>query len=279
VVVALEFYHGNYTRPAEVVSNKLKTERSKLKTRVISFVFSFQFLPFSFFENFIRPRKYEKLQTMRSTIIAVLAVLLLASIARAQQPTPPKANPRPTPAPTGPKPEPFEKADVKTMAAQCVTLDTEAGTIELELFPESAPESVRNFLNLSSLGYFNGTSFSRVVPGFVIQGGNMWSVEGGKVLHSVAARATRTIPDEPSKILHERGILSMARTDEPNKASSDFFILVEAAPSLDGKFSAFGRVTKGMEVVDAINKAPVTDEKPEKPVRVRKVIVAVCPAK
>lgn len=213
---------------------------------------------------------------MRNRILALVFVLLFASVAYAQQPIPPKANARPTPSPS-PKPEPFENADVKTMAAQCVTLDTEVGAIELELFPESAPESVRNFLNLSALGLFDGTSFSRVVPGFVIQGGNMWSRVDGKVPRTVAERATRTIPDEPNKILHERGIVSMARPDEPNKATSDFFILVAAAPYLDGKFAAFGRVTKGMEVVDAINKAAVTEEKPEKPVRVRKATVAPCP--
>src|SRR5688500_672092 len=96
---------------------------------------------------------------------------LFASLVFAQEATksPSKVNARPTPAPIT-KPEPFDKADVKTMAEQCVALDTEAGVIELELFPESAPESVRNFLNLASTGLFDGTSFSRVVPGFVIQG-------------------------------------------------------------------------------------------------------------
>jgi peptidyl-prolyl cis-trans isomerase B (cyclophilin B) len=126
---------------------------------------------------------------------------------------------------------------------------------------------------------FDGTSFSRVVPGFVIQGGNMWSREGGKVSRAIAERAARTVPDEPSKILHERGIVSMARPDEPNKATTDFFILVAAAPYLDGKFAAFGRVTRGMEVVDSINKVTVTDEKPEKPVRVRKATVVACSPK
>ena len=209
-----------------------------------------------------------------------LAILLttLTSIAAGAQDVPPKANARPTPTPEV-KAEPFDKADVATMAKQCVTLETEAGVIEMELFPESAPESVRNFLNLTATGLFDGTSFSRVVPGFVIQGGNMWSREGGKVTRAIGERALRTLPDEPSKILHERGIVSMARPDEPNKATTDFFILVAAAPYLDGKFAAFGRVTKGMEVVDAINKAPVTDEKPEKPVRVRKATVAACPAR
>ena len=164
------------------------------------------------------------------------------------------------------------------MAARCVVLDTEAGLIEIELYPEHAPESVRNFLNLTATGLFDGTSFSRIVPGFVIQGGNMWSREGGKVSRAIGERARRTLPDEPNNILHERGIVSMARPDEPNQATTDFFILVAAAPYLDGKFAAFGRVTKGMDVVDAINKAPVIEEKPEKPVRVRKAAAAACRA-
>jgi peptidyl-prolyl cis-trans isomerase B (cyclophilin B) len=199
----------------------------------------------------------------------------------AQQPTPTpeaKVNARPTPTAVTPA-EPFDKADVKTMAGQCVALDTEAGLIEAEMYPEHAPESVRNFLNLAATGLFDGTSFDRVVPKFVIQGGNMWSREGGTVTRELGQRARRTIPDEPNKILHERGVLSMARSDEANTATTNFFILVSAAPYLDGKFAAFGRVTKGMEVVDAINKAPVSEEKPEKPVRIKKATVAPCPAK
>src|SRR5687767_13056609 len=213
----------------------------------------------------------------RLVFVLILAIAPLSN--SAQSPSPPvKANPRPTPSPNSPKPEPFDKVDVKTMATQCVSLDTEAGVIELELFSESAPESVRNFLNLAATGLFDGTSFSRVVPGFVIQGGNMWSREGGKVTRAIGERALRTVPDEPNKVLHERGIVSLARPDEPNKATTDFFILLKEAPFLDGKFAAFGRVTKGMEVVDAINKMPVTEEKPEKPVRVRKATVAACKA-
>ena len=200
-------------------------------------------------------------------------------LAQQSTPTPEaKANARPAPAGTVPA-EPFDKADVKTMAAQCVALDTEAGVIEAEMYPEHAPESVRNFLNLAATGLFDGTSFDRVVPKFVIQGGNMWSREGGKVTQAIGQRAIRTIPDEPNKILHERGVLSMARGDEANTATTNFFILVSAAPYLDGKFAAFGRVTKGMEVVDEINKAPVVAEKPDKPVKVRKATVAPCPTR
>ena len=214
------------------------------------------------------------------TMLRTVFFIFLFSLCAPGQETPkpaPKANARPTPTPVA-KAEPFDKADAATMAKQCVMLDTESGFIELELFPEHATESVRNFLNLTATGLFDGTSFSRVVPGFVIQGGNMWSREGGKVTRAIGERALRTVPDEPNRILHERGIVSLARPDEPNKATTDFFILVAAAPYLDNKFAAFGRVTKGMDVVDAINKAKVVEEKPEKPVRIRKATVMSCKA-
>lgn len=162
------------------------------------------------------------------------------------------------------------------MASKCVSLDTEAGVIELEMYPESAPESVRNFLNLTAIGAYDSTTFGRVVPGFVIQGGNIWSREDA-VSRELGTRARRSVPDEPNKILHERGVLSMARTDEPNSATTSFFILVNKAAYLDDKFAAFGRVTKGMEVVDTINRADVKDDKPDKPVRVRKASIHACP--
>src|SRR5262249_52522262 len=147
--------------------------------------------------------------------------------------------------------------------------------IEMELYPEQAPETVRNFLNLVSTGLFDTTTFSRVVPGFVIQGGSL-ATRDGKWTNELAARSNKSVPDEPNKILHQPGVVSMARTDTPNSATTHFFILVAEAPYLDGTFSAFGRVTKGMEVVEAINKAPVTAEKPEHPVRIRKAITFGC---
>jgi peptidyl-prolyl cis-trans isomerase B (cyclophilin B) len=173
--------------------------------------------------------------------------------------------------------EPFDRADAKTMATKCVSLDTESGMIEIEFFPESAPETVRNFLNLTAIGAFDTTTFSRVVPGFVIQGGNIWTRTGG-VTRELGSRARRPLQDEPNRILHERGIVSMARGDEANSATTHFFILVDSAPSLDGKFAAFGRVTKGMEFVETINKAQGTDEKPDKPVRIRKASISPCAA-
>lgn len=215
-------------------------------------------------------------------VLAFAFFVCFAGSVFAQQPAatpvvkePVKTNTRPTPTPSAVKPEPFDKADVKTMAAQCVTFDTELGSIEMEMFPEQAPESVRNFLNMAATGLLDTTTFGRVVPGFVIQGGDLYSREG-KVTYEIGMRARRTLPDEPNKILHERGILSMARGEEANTATTSFFILVGNGSHLDGKFAAFGRVTKGMEVVDAINKAPVADEKPEKPVRIKKATVAAC---
>ncbi|MDQ3375201.1 MAG: peptidylprolyl isomerase [Acidobacteriota bacterium] len=170
---------------------------------------------------------------------------------------------------------PFEKASVETMGMQCVKFETEAGVIELEMFPESAPEAVRNFLNLSAAGSYNTTTFSRVVPGFIVQGGDLATRE--KITPELDKRSRRTIPDEPSLIKHERGILSMARSDAPNSATTNFFILVGQARHLDGTFAAFGRVTRGMEVVDAINKMPIEGDKPKKPARLTRATVARCP--
>lgn len=210
--------------------------------------------------------------------IAIFAVTAFAQppAEKPAETTPPKkTNERPATPPKAPA-EPFDNADVKTMAAKCVILDTEAGIIELEMYPESAPESVRNFLNLAATGALDNTTFSRVVPGFVVQGGDLYTNE--KITVAQKWRAIRKVRDEPNRILHERGVLSMARTTEPDTASTHFFILLRSSPTLDGTFAAFGRVTKGMEVVDAINKMPGAEEKPEKPVRIRKATVSDCPA-
>ncbi len=207
----------------------------------------------------------------------VFLILLAGGVFGQAPETKPAAKTNIRPAETTEKAEPFDKAAVSAMAGQCVTFDTESGVIVLEVFPESAPESVRNFLNLAAGGLFDTTTFSRVVPGFVIQGGDL-STRTEKLTREISIRARKTVPDEPNRILHERGILSMARGEEANSASTHFFILVSAAPSLDGKFAAFGRVTTGMDIVDAINKASVSDERPERPVRIKKATVAGCVA-
>ncbi len=207
--------------------------------------------------------------------ITLLFLFCLATIAMAQDPEPPKkANAREAAPQTENPPEPFDGASAEKMAAQCVTLETELGAIVIALMPEVAPESVRNFLNLSATGALDTTTFSRVVKGFVIQGGNLST--GEKWSAELAKRMSRRVPDEPGIVKHVRGIVSMARGDEPNSATTHFFILVGPGQHLDSKFAAFGTVTKGMEVVDAINQAPAEGEKPEKPVKINRAVVKPC---
>lgn len=187
---------------------------------------------------------------------------------------PRKANARTTAPAPATAAEPFDGASIEKMGSQCVTLETELGAIEIAFMPEAAPEAVRNFLNLSATGAYDTTVFSRIVKGFVIQGGNLSTSE--KWSEQLARRMNRMLPDEPGLIKHVRGIVSMARSDEPNSASTHFFILVGPGPHLDSKFSAFGTVSKGMEVADAINQAPAEGEKPEKPVKIVRALVAAC---
>src|SRR6476660_2456675 len=217
---------------------------------------------------------------MCRVFIIVVVIVFVVPFANAQGTLngplegPRKANARaPDPTPK-PAPEPYDGAPVEKMAGQCVTLETELGAIEIAMMPEVAPESVRNFLNLSATGALDTTTFSRVVKDFVIQGGNLQTSE--KWSAELSKRMARRIPDEPGLVKHVRGIVSMARTDEPNSATTHFFILVAPAPHLDSTFAAFGQVTKGMEVVDAINQAPGEGEKPNKPVRINRAVVAPC---
>lgn len=208
----------------------------------------------------------------------VVATLILASSAFAQNPppnteTPKKTNSRPT-TNAQPKPDPFDGASVEKMSSQCVTLETEQGAIVIEMLPAKAPESARNFLNLAATGSLDTTVFSRVVPGFVIQGGNLSTSE--KWNQQLADRMQKHLPDEPSDVKHVRGIVSMARGDQPNSATTHFFILVGDGPHLDGKFSAFGRVKSGLEVADAINRAPSENEKPNVPTRITRAEVSPC---
>ncbi|MEK6337134.1 MAG: peptidylprolyl isomerase [Acidobacteriota bacterium] len=211
-------------------------------------------------------------------LFAGSCLTLGAGITFAQNPPPSpetlkKANSRPAEA-KPPQVEPFAGASVEKMKGQCVTLNTENGAIVIEMLPESAPETVRSFLNLSAMGMLDTTIFSRVVKGFVIQGGNLSTSE--RWGEELAARMSRKLPDEPGSVKHVRGIVSMARPDEPNSATTHFFILVDEGPHLDGKFTAFGRVISGLEVADAINRAPVENETPVSPVRIKHATVAQC---
>ena len=132
-----------------------------------------------------------------------------------------------------------------------VTIEMEnGGIIKAELYPEVAPNTVNNFISLINKGFYNGVIFHRVIPGFMIQGGDPKGQGIGGPGYSIKGEFTANRFENNLK--HDRGVLSMARTMNPNSAGSQFFIMVEKAPHLDGQYASFGKVIEGMEVADAI---------------------------
>jgi cyclophilin family peptidyl-prolyl cis-trans isomerase len=158
------------------------------------------------------------------------------------------------------KVEPFLNATVDEMR-KTVTLKTTLGTLKIKMEPDWAPNHVRNFLKLVSTGWYNGTAFHRLIKGFMVQGGMPDGRTGGAA--HPADRWVRPLKGEfRDDVKHDRGIVSMARTDDPNSATTSFFLMLGPAPHLDGKYSAFGRVVGGMEVLDAFEKEEVNGEAP-----------------
>ncbi|GJM04619.1 MAG: peptidylprolyl isomerase [marine bacterium B5-7] len=139
-------------------------------------------------------------------------------------------------------------ADESTPTA---VIETKFGDIELRFFPGDAPKHVENFLTLAKSGFYNGTIFHRVIPGFMIQGGDPNTKGTDKSLYGTGG-PDHSVPAEFNKRPHKRGILSMARSQDPNSAGSQFFIVVQDSKFLDGQYTVFGEVTKGMEIADKI---------------------------
>ncbi|NLM55809.1 MAG: peptidylprolyl isomerase [Firmicutes bacterium] len=136
-----------------------------------------------------------------------------------------------------------------------VTIDMgDLGLIEIELYPDIAPNTVSNFISLVKQGFYDGLTFHRVVPGFVIQGGDPRGDGTGGPGYSIKGEFSRN--GFLNGLKHERGVISMARGNHPNSAGSQFFIMLDAAPHLDGWYAAFGRVISGMDVVDKIATVP-----------------------
>lgn len=123
-------------------------------------------------------------------------------------------------------------------------------TIMIELYPDIAPNTVANFISLTEDGYYDGLNFHRVIPGFMIQGGDPSGDGTGGPGYSIPGEFSSN--DFKNELVHERGVLSMARSNQPDSAGSQFFIMAEDSPHLDGEYAAFGQVTEGMDVVDAI---------------------------
>jgi peptidyl-prolyl cis-trans isomerase B (cyclophilin B) len=136
------------------------------------------------------------------------------------------------------------------------TIKTKFGNIDIKLSPEVAPNHVENFLKLAKSGFYNGTIFHRVIPGFMIQGGDPNTKDPNKPETYGMGGPSHKLKAEFSDIPHRRGIVSMARTNDPNSAGSQFFIVVKDAHSLDGQYTVFGEVVKGIEVVDKIVSLP-----------------------
>jgi peptidyl-prolyl cis-trans isomerase B (cyclophilin B) len=136
-------------------------------------------------------------------------------------------------------------------------IETSKGEIEIEFLPDKAPGHVKNFLKLAREGFYDGTTFHRVIPGFMIQGGcpNTKDPQGSKAAHGTGGPGYN-IDAEFNDTTHARGIVSMARAQDPNSAGSQFFICVADSTFLDRQYSAFGRVVRGMEVADAIVNSP-----------------------
>ncbi|MCX8130562.1 MAG: peptidylprolyl isomerase [Clostridia bacterium] len=154
-----------------------------------------------------------------------------------------------------------------------VTIEMESGnSIKIELYPEIAPNTVRNFVSLIQKGFYDGLIFHRVIPGFMIQGGDPKGDGTGGPGYNIKGEFNRN--GFKNDLKHDRGVISMARAASPNSAGSQFFIMVEKSPHLDGEYAAFGKVTEGMEEADRIVKSP-TDyrDKPANDQKIKKVTV------
>ena len=159
------------------------------------------------------------------------------------------------------------------MSNPIVTFEMESGgKMVAELYPEVAPNTVNNFISLIKKGFFDGLIFHRVIPGFMIQGGDPQGTGMGGPGYEIPGEFTAN--GFQNDLKHARGVLSMARSSNPDSAGSQFFIMVDPAPHLDGQYAAFGKVIEGMEVADAIVSTPTGwGDKPKTPQRMKTVTV------
>jgi peptidyl-prolyl cis-trans isomerase B (cyclophilin B) len=178
-----------------------------------------------------------------------------------------------TPVPTQAAEENKLKEDDKVDQNPIVTIEMEnGGIIKAELYPKVAPNTVRNFISLINKGFYDGLIFHRVIPGFVIQGGDPNGTGTGGPGYSIKGEFSSN--GFKNDLKHSRGVLSMARSAMPDSAGSQFFIMVADSPHLDGQYAAFGKVIEGMAVVDEIvNVETNANDKPLKDQKMKKVTV------
>ncbi len=149
----------------------------------------------------------------------------------------------------------FTKEEIQKMSETRAIIETKFGNIELKFFPDVAPIHVNNFIELAKKGFYDGSTFHRVIPGFMIQGGDPNSKNPDKSKHGMGGPGY-TIKAEFNDKKHKRGTLSMARAQDPNSAGSQFFICVADASFLDKQYTVFGEVVSGMDVADKIVSQP-----------------------
>ena len=161
------------------------------------------------------------------------------------------------------------------MSHPIVTIELENGQVMTgELYPEKAPNTVNNFIALANSGYYDGLSFPRVIPGFMIQGGCPSGTGTGGPGYQICGEFSGN-GFEKNDIKHTLGVLSMARSMHPDSAGSQFFIMVDTAPHLDGQYAAFGKITENAEAAVAVSRVPrsMMDDKPKKPQMMKSVRV------
>jgi peptidyl-prolyl cis-trans isomerase B (cyclophilin B) len=145
----------------------------------------------------------------------------------------------------------FSKEEIEKMKQTRVIIETGLGNMEIKFFPDVAPNHVDNFITLAKNGFYDNTNFHRVIPGFMIQGGDPNTKNEDRSKHGTGGPGYN-VKAEFNSTPHKRGILSMARAAHPDSAGSQFFICVDSAPFLDGKYTVFGEVVSGMDVADKI---------------------------
>ena len=169
------------------------------------------------------------------------------------------------------KTEPFLDAKPEELR-KIVRIETSLGTVRVETHPEWAVENVRNFLKLVETRWYEGQGFHRIAKGFVVQGGSEGYRQGSQ--SHPGDRWVHPVKGEFSKeVKHERGILSMARTEDPNSATTSFFFVLANSPHLDGQYSAFARIIEGLEVLEAFEKEEVDGETPKRRLEIQRVAI------
>ena len=174
-----------------------------------------------------------------------------------------------------PAPDPFSTESIDELSHYRARLETSMGNVTFAFAPDKAPNHVRNFLRLASVGFYDGTAFHRVVKGFVIQGGFLPT--RSEPLDINQDRYIRKMAPEFNDIQHDKGTVSLAHGDDPASGDTSFFIVLARTPVLDGKYTAFGKVVEGMEVVEKIEAVAVNGETPVNRVELKKVAVTKIP--